>query len=169
MKLDNQDVRLLLYDTAGQEKFRSLIPMYIRDANIIIVVYDITSTNILYNFYYLLDKESFNRTINWLNEVKDLKRADAIFAIVGNKLDLNEKRVVPFSEAEALAKERQMICHEVSAKTGENINTLFYKDIFDQIIANFKSAVVEDDNGVDGNGIKLDGESKKVNKKSGCC
>ena len=43
VKIDNQDVRLLLFDTAGQEKFRSLIPMYIRDANIIILVYDITS------------------------------------------------------------------------------------------------------------------------------
>ena len=43
--IDNVNVRLLLYDTAGQEKFKSLIPMYIRDANIIIVVYDITSNH----------------------------------------------------------------------------------------------------------------------------
>ena len=41
--IDNRNVRLLLYDTAGQEKFRSLIPMYIRDANILIVTYDIKS------------------------------------------------------------------------------------------------------------------------------
>lgn len=41
--VNNQNIRLLLYDTAGQEKFRSLIPMYIRDAQIIIIVYDITS------------------------------------------------------------------------------------------------------------------------------
>ena len=46
--IDNVNVRLLLYDTAGQEKFKSLIPMYIRDANIIIVVYDITSIYIVY-------------------------------------------------------------------------------------------------------------------------
>jgi Ras-related protein Rab-6A len=75
-------VRLLLYDTAGQEKFRTLIPMYIRDANIIIVVYDITS------------KESFLHTEHWLNEVKDLKRDDAIFCLVGNKFDLNDKRLI---------------------------------------------------------------------------
>jgi len=43
--IENTSIRLLLYDTAGQEKFKSLIPMYIRDANIIIVVYDITSKN----------------------------------------------------------------------------------------------------------------------------
>ncbi len=40
--IDNVNVRLLLYDTAGQEKFKSLIPIYIRDANIVIIVYDIT-------------------------------------------------------------------------------------------------------------------------------
>jgi Ras-related protein Rab-6A len=78
--INNTSVRLLLYDTAGQEKFKSLIPMYIRDANIIIVVYDITS------------KDSFTHTGHWLNEVKDLKRDDAIFCLVGNKLDLSEKR-----------------------------------------------------------------------------
>src|SRR4051812_18975294 len=55
--INNTSVRLLLYDTAGQEKFKSLIPMYIRDANIIIVVYDITN------------KDSFTHTNHWLNEV----------------------------------------------------------------------------------------------------
>jgi Ras-related protein Rab-6A len=42
VSIHDQDVRLLLYDTAGQEKFRSLIPMYIRESNIILLVYDIT-------------------------------------------------------------------------------------------------------------------------------
>ncbi len=78
--IGNTSVRLLLYDTAGQEKFKSLIPMYIRDANIILVVYDITN------------KESFIHTGHWLSEVKDLKRDDAIFCLVGNKLDLKDKR-----------------------------------------------------------------------------
>lgn len=47
--IEDTSIRFLLYDTAGQEKFKSLIPMYIRDANIIIVVYDITSN--LSKFY----------------------------------------------------------------------------------------------------------------------
>jgi Ras-related protein Rab-6A len=78
--INNTSVRLLLYDTAGQEKFKSLIPMYIRDANIIIVVYDITS------------KDSYIHTGHWLNEVKDLKRDDAIFCLIGNKVDMSDKR-----------------------------------------------------------------------------
>jgi Ras-related protein Rab-6A len=53
VKIDNQDVRLLLFDTAGQEKFRSLIPMYIRDANIIILVYDLTSKIFLQIMFHI--------------------------------------------------------------------------------------------------------------------
>ena len=52
--IDKQDVRLLLYDTAGQEKFKSLIPMYIRDANVILIVYDITSK---FNMIILINKQ----------------------------------------------------------------------------------------------------------------
>ncbi len=47
--IERQEVRLYLYDTAGQEKFRSLIPMYISDADVIILVYDITS-----KYYYII-------------------------------------------------------------------------------------------------------------------
>lgn len=53
--------------------------------------------------------------------------------MVGNKLDLSEKREVAISEAEALAREKGLLFQEVSAKTGLNVNNLFYKDIFDQI------------------------------------
>ena len=80
--INGNNIRLLLYDTAGQEKFKSLIPMYIRDANIILVVYDITN------------RDTFTHTEHWVNETKDLKRDDAIFVLVGNKIDLEENRVV---------------------------------------------------------------------------
>jgi Ras-related protein Rab-6A len=126
---ENTSIRLLLYDTAGQEKFKSLIPMYIRDANIIIIVYDITS-----NYKKIM---LFNQTIPWLSECKDLKREDAIFCLVGNKLDLIEKRSVSVEEAEAFAREKDLIFREVSAKSGLNVNNLFYKDILDQLARKF--------------------------------
>jgi len=78
--INNKNIRLNFYDTAGQEKFKSLIPMYIRDANVIIIVYDISN------------EESYNNITNWMNDVKDLKRSDAIFALAGNKSDLGELR-----------------------------------------------------------------------------
>lgn len=140
VKIDNQDVRLLLFDTAGQEKFRSLIPMYIRDANIIILVYDITSKIFINKFHLvILDNESYKHVTNhWLEQIKDVKRNDAIFALVGNKSDLIDKRDVSRDEAASLAKEKNFIFHEVSALSGENINSLFYKDIFDQIVNQFR-------------------------------
>ena len=146
---ENTSIRLLLYDTAGQEKFKSLIPMYIRDANIIIIVYDITSNYkkimlFILNFYFkfnaqskLLVKETFNHTIQWLSQCKDLKREDAIFCLVGNKLDLIDKRSVSVEEAEAFAREKDLIFREVSAKSGLNVNNLFYKDILDQLHRKF--------------------------------
>ena len=68
--------------------------MYIRDAKFILVVYDITN------------KDMFVHTEHWVNETKDLKRDDAIFILVGNKIDLEENRVVTRKEAEDFATEQ---------------------------------------------------------------
>ena len=78
IQIDNQDIHLLLYDTAGQEKFRSLIPMYTREANIIILVYDISR------------KESFTHIPNWINELNNVNFDNIIFVLVFNKIDLND-------------------------------------------------------------------------------
>ncbi len=162
--INGANIRLLLYDTAGQEKFKSLIPMYIRDANIIIVVYDITI------------KDSFTHTSHWVNETKDLKREDAIFVLVGNKIDLNDKRQVSTQEGQNYANEKEFIFFEVSARTGQGIHELFNNNIFPEMVKKFK-IVGDDDNGYKSNeqktdndemnGIKLDNSEKK--KKKGCC
>ena len=162
--INGANVRVLLYDTAGQEKFKSLIPMYIRDANIIIVVYDITI------------KDSFTHTSHWVNETKDLKREDAIFVLVGNKIDLNDKRQVSSQEGQNYANEKEFIFFEVSARTGQGIHELFNNNIFPEMVKKFK-IVGDDDNGYKSNeqktdndemnGIKLDNSEKK--KKKGCC
>ena len=125
VEIKNTTIRLLLYDTAGQEKFKSLIPMYIRDANIIIVVYDITN------------KDSFLHTEHWVNETKDLKREDAIFVLVGNKIDLDDNRAVSTKEADEFANSKGFLFHEVSAKTGEEIQELFTTNIFPELAKKF--------------------------------
>ena len=159
-EINGTSVRLLLYDTAGQEKFKSLIPMYIRDANIIIVVYDITL------------KDSFTHTEHWVNETKDLKREDAIFVLVGNKIDLEDKRAVDSKEAENFAIAKGFLFHEVSAKTGNGIGELFVNKIFPEMARKFKiGEELEGGNTEVGNevgGIKLD-EGKQVGKKKGGC
>ena len=163
VEINGNSVRLLLYDTAGQEKFKSLIPMYIRDANIIIVVYDISN------------KDSFTHTDHWVNETKDLKREDAIFVLVGNKIDLEEKRVVTKKEAEDFATEKGFLFYEVSAKTGEQIQELFESKIFPEMARKYHigdeegEGTNEGTHGQNDGGIKLNEGNQPEKKKGGCC
>lgn len=115
VQIDNQDIHLLLYDTAGHEKYRSLFPMYIRDSDIIFLVYDVTS------------KDSFLHLSDWLKIFtdKEIDIKDKIFAVVGNKTDLIHKRKVSAEEGKKFADEHNFIFAEVSAKTGDGIEKLF--------------------------------------------
>ena len=100
-----------------------------------------------------LDKDSFANTQKWIAEIKDLKREDAIMCLVGNKSDLNEKRSVTKDEGELFAKERGFIFQEVSAKSGQNVNNLFYKDILDEIARKLNSG---------GEGVEENPENKGI-------
>ena len=124
--IHDQDVRLILYDTAGQEKFRSLIPMYIREAQIILLIYDIT------------DKESFDSMPKWIQEVLQVKNSEAVFVLIGNKIDLEDKRQISFEEGKKFAEENNYIFQEVSAKTGDNFEKLFEVQIFEGVYNKFK-------------------------------
>lgn len=73
-----------------------------------------------------------------MRDVYELKGNDAIYALIGNKLDLEGKREVTREEGENFANEKKVLFHEVSAKTGTNFSNLFYKDIFDRIILKFR-------------------------------
>jgi small GTP-binding protein len=165
VSINNVPVRLLLYDTAGQEKFKSLIPMYIRDANIILVVYDITN------------KDSFIHTEHWVNETKDLKREDAIFVLVGNKIDLEENRIVSTKEAEDFATEKGFLFYEVSAKTGEKVEDLFNNKIYPEMARKYNIGDEDEENGEndqqnagnDNKGVKLNEPNNQPKKKGGCC
>ena len=163
VNINGTPVRLLLYDTAGQEKFKSLIPMYIRDANIILVVYDITN------------KDSFVHTEHWVNETKDLKREDAIFVLVGNKIDLEENRIIQTKEAEDFANEKGFLFYEVSAKTGDKIEELFNNRIFPEMARKYNIGEEEDQEnapqnmGNENKGLKLSEANKQTKKKGGCC
>ena len=124
--IKDQDVRLLLYDTAGQEKFRSLIPMYIRESHIVLFVYDITR------------KESFDSIPKWFSDVLDIKSNEAVFVLIGNKIDLENERKVSFEEGKKFADEKNIIFGEVSAKTGDGFEILFREHIFELIYIKFK-------------------------------
>ena len=157
VQIDNQDIHLLLYDTAGQEKFRALIPMYTRDANIILLVYDVTS------------KDSFLHLSDWLRDLTNVKKEEVIFAVVGNKTDLDDRREVNSNEGENYAKEHDFIFAEVSAKTGDGFSELFYKNLFEKIRTKFKPGGQQPNSEVKDYKFNIEQEAKKNENKKGCC
>ena len=110
---EDKTIRLILWDTAGEERFRSLIPSYLKNADCIIIVYDITN------------KDSFYSLNHWLNDAKENTIEGTIFVVCGNKTDLKEKRAVTTEEINDYMKKNELIYIECSAKNGEGIKELF--------------------------------------------
>ena len=113
MYLEEGTIRLQIWDTAGTERYRSLIPSYIRDSTVAVVVYDITVA------------DSFYKTSKWIEQVRAERGKDVIIMLVGNKTDLIDKRQVPVREGERIAKEVNAMFIETSAKAGHNVKQLF--------------------------------------------
>ncbi len=107
-------IKFDIWDTAGQEKFKSLAKIFYKDAKVIILVYDITN------------KDSFESLKNfWYKEIMDNTISDVILAIVGNKADLYENEQVTDDEGKAYAKEKNAIFKSTSALSNRGIDSLF--------------------------------------------
>ena len=142
--------------TAGQEKFRSLIPMYTRDAQIIILVYDVTR------------KESFVHLTEWINGLTNVKKEDVIFVLVPNKIDLDSREVTK-EEGEKYAADNNIpIFEEVSAKTGDGFSSLFYNKLFQEIVKKFRVGEKQQEVKNEGS-IKINEPNKTTKQKGKCC
>jgi len=113
VQLKDRIVKFHIWDTAGQEKYRSLASMYYKDAKAALIVFDIT------------DEDSFENVKYWVNELRESQSGPAVIAIVGNKLDLEDKRKVNRIQAENYANSCDCIYKEASARTGINIRDIF--------------------------------------------
>lgn len=125
IEIDNINVKLLLYDTAGQEKFRSLIPLYTKEAKIIFFIYDITNS------------DSFLSIEKWYNALTNVNKDESIFFLIGNKIDLINERQVQEEEGKIYAESHNFNFQEVSALTGDGIDNLFLKKLSSQIKTQF--------------------------------
>jgi small GTP-binding protein len=110
---DNTPVKCHIWDTAGQEAYASLAPLYYRNAQIAVVAYDITSTKSLRTLKY------------WINELKNNGPLDVPIIVVGNKMDCAHSREVAASEVIAYVDEINAQYIETSAKENTNIAELF--------------------------------------------
>ena len=104
-----------MWDSAGLERYRALIPSYVRGASIIFIIYDISK------------KETFNNLNTWINFIKQVNTDNSMIVLCGNKIDLQRK--VTTQEGKNLANKEKMMFFEVSAKNGENINKMMYSCI----------------------------------------
>ena len=113
IRFRGQNTKIQIWDSAGQEKYKGLIPSYIRNSSLVFLVYDVSR------------KESFDNIINWINFVGNIEKT--IMVLCGNKIDLT--REVEKSEGEELAKKEGLLFFECSAKTNENIKYMFYSAV----------------------------------------
>jgi small GTP-binding protein len=102
-------IQLQLWDTAGQELFRSVTRGYYRGSAGALLVFDLTS------------RDSFENIGRWLQDIRDVARADVVALLIGNKADKADERVVTTEEATEFAKSHQIQYFETSAKTGANV------------------------------------------------
>lgn len=113
VSLDNVRLKLQLWDTAGQERFRSLAPMYYRGASAALLVFDITNN------------DTFQRTQDWVTELRANSTDEILMVVVGNKADLSRHRAVPKEKGREFAEAINATYVETSAKDGEGILQLF--------------------------------------------
>ncbi|KAH0791442.1 small GTP-binding protein [Histomonas meleagridis] len=114
-KIDNEQVSIQLWDTAGQDKYRSLCPVYFRNVNAAILVYDVT------------DQASFDALQYWMNFFHETAGAEVPVFIVGNKIDLEDDIVVDVPMGQKFAQEHGCLFFSTSAETGLNVEFLFQK------------------------------------------
>lgn len=145
--VEDTPIKYQIWDTAGQEKYHSLAPMYYRGAAAAIVVYDITR------------KQSLTTLKNWVKELKQLGPDHIVIAIAGNKSDLEHKREVPAAQARAYADEIGALFIETSAKEDTNVSDLFIS------ISKQLPSSVEDNNALP----EIVDPYGAGRKKGGCC
>jgi len=111
--VDHRQIKLQIWDTAGQESFRSITRSYYRGAAGALLVYDITR------------RETFNHLTRWLEEARQNANASMVIMLIGNKSDLDHRRQVSKEEGEKFAKDHGLIFLETSAKTAANVEEAF--------------------------------------------
>ena len=143
---DGNIVKIQIWDTAGQDRFRSITKNYYKGAHGIILIYDVTS------------RKTFENIKNWVSQIKEEVSNKVTIILVGNKIDDEPNRKVTTQEGENMAKECELDFFETSAKSGANIDSTFNELV---------KKTVEKYNKVDDKGDKLN--NKKSGNKKGCC
>lgn len=147
-------IKLQVWDTAGQERFRTITTAYYRGAMGIVLIYDVT------------DSRTFDNVENWFQTVTQHANEDAQIFLVGNKSDDEESRQVSKEQGQELASKLNIPFLEASAKTNDNVESIFYE--LAGIIQD-KHVDSEQTQGSGSNGIDVSQGGAAANIKNNCC
>ena len=147
---NGENVNIVFEDTSGQERYHSLSLNFIRKANGIVLMYDITQ------------KHTFDTVSNWCNQIWEYQKKDFPVILLGNKCDLENERQVQREEGEQIANEKGIKFLETSNKNGKNIKESV-KELVDMILKKKHSNSDEDIKSV-----KLDRKTLRKRKKRKC-
>ena len=162
MRINNNVLKLQIWDTCGQEVYKSLISNFYRNSSLALILYAINN------------RDTFVHAETWLNDLKNQANPNVKVFLVGNKSDLENERVVSKEEGEKFKEEKKLDRFiETSAKTGENARSalleaakLLYKDY---LKAKQNLAGVDDSNDDNNKGEKLERKKEKNKTRKGCC
>ena len=111
--IDEKKIKMQIWDTAGQERFKNIIASYYRGAHGILLIYDVT------------DKDSFKNLSNWLIEIEKNANKNVLKVLIGNKTDLEDKRVITYNQGKEFADTYGLKFIETSAKKNLNVSEAF--------------------------------------------
>ena len=147
---NGQFVKLQIWDTAGSERFRSIVGSYFKNSQGCFLVYDITNM------------ETFEHIQMWNEQLKQ-EAPECEVVLIGSKSDLNHQRAVSTSSAESFAKENKMRFLETSAKNGTNVEKMF-EIVTDLMLKKYTFTQTDDDDG------RVNMSNKpQVETKGNCC
>ena len=130
IEIDGKATNLQVWDTAGQETFRSIARSYYRGAAAALLIYDVTR------------RDSFNHLGEWLQEIREFGSPEVVVIVIGNKTDLDHQRGVSREEGEAFARDNGVVFMETSAKTAANVEETFIRTA-KEIMAKVNSGAID--------------------------
>ena len=154
-EIDQKKIKMQIWDTAGQERFKNIIASYYRGAHGILLIYDVT------------DKDSFKGLNNWLIEIEKNANKNVLKVLIGNKTDLEEKRVITFNKGKEFADTYGLKFLETSAKKNLNVLEAFETLGREIMAANAEKKIV---NPKQNKKITVSkANDLNIQKKDGCC
>ena len=133
LDINGKKVKYLIWDTAGEDRMKTMTYAYYRGCHVVLIVYDVTC------------KKSFENVTTWVECVDKFAKSNVLRILVGNKTDLEDKRVISKEEGKKLAEENGLKFYEISAKTMNGLVEMFedvakeYVQIYEQkAIKNFQ-------------------------------